>query len=153
DVAWDHLAFDGRLEELVRQARVVCFGTLMQRHPDSRATVQRLLRSAAGALVVCDINLRQHYHSREVIEQSLRASRWVKLNDGELAVLRGLLGLAGSSESDLVADLRRRCGAELVALTRGGNGCLVQTASAEAVEPGVRVQVVDTIGAGDAFTA
>jgi fructokinase len=151
--SWDHLAWDGRLEGLIRGARAVCFGTLVQRHPAARGTVRRLLDAAGNALVVCDLNLRQHYYDRDVVERSIRASRWVKLNDAELLVLGDLLGLAGSGESALAADLRRRSGAELVALTRGENGCLVQTAGEEFEEPGVRVQVVDTVGAGDAFTA
>ncbi|MFO0927536.1 MAG: carbohydrate kinase [Gemmataceae bacterium] len=152
-VAWDHLAPDPRLEAVVRAARVVCFGTLMQRNAVSRATVQALLRSVTSATVVCDINLRQHYYSRELIETSLAASDWIKLNDGELIILRDLLGLAGADERSLVADLRRRYDAELVALTRGARGCLVQTADEEVDLPGIPVTVVDTIGAGDAFTA
>lgn len=152
-VAWDHLVHEPRLETLVRQARVLCFGTLMQRHPVSRATVQRLLDQARQALIVCDINLRQHYYDRDLLDASLARSRWIKLNDGELLVLRDLLGLTGQDESGLVANLRQRYGAERVALTRGARGCLVQTATEEIDLPGIRVDVVDTIGAGDAFTA
>jgi fructokinase len=151
--AWDHLAWDGRLEEPFRKARAVCFGTLAQRHPTARQTIRRCLAAAREALVVYDVNLRGNFFTREVIELSLRASRWVKLNDAELLVLRDLLGLAGGGEAELAADLGRRYGAELVALTRGAAGCLVWS-GAEVVEvPGERVAVVDTVGAGDAFTA
>jgi fructokinase len=153
DVAYDHLAWDARLEALFGQARAVCFGTLVQRHETARATVRRALEAARGAVVVYDINLRQHFYSKEVIEASLAASRWVKLNEDELAVLRDLLGLAGGTAPAMLTDLRRRYALELAALTRGERGCLVQT-DAEAVDlPGLRVGVVDTIGAGDSFTA
>jgi fructokinase len=153
DVAYDYLAWDDGLEALFRQARAVCFGTLAQRSPTARATLQRALRTAGGALVVYDVNLRQSFYSREVIEESLAASRWVKLNEDELIVLRDLLGLAGTSEAATLADLRERYRLELACLTRGGRGCLVQTAAEEADWPGVPVRVVDTVGAGDAFTA
>jgi fructokinase len=153
DVAYDHLAWDDSLSALFGQAQAVCFGTLIQRHPTAREEVQRALRAARNALVVYDVNLRQHYYSREVVEASLAASRWVKLNDDELQVLRGLLGLAGQTPSALLADLRRQYTLELAALTRGADGCLLQTDDEEIAVPGVPVAVVDTIGAGDAFTA
>jgi fructokinase len=153
DVAWDHLAWDDRLEALLSQAQAVCFGTLAQRHVTSRATIQRALRAARNALVVYDINLRQHFYDREVIEASLTASRWAKLNEDELEVLRPLLGLEGTTSSELLASLRRRYDLEVIALTRGERGCLVQAEDEEISVPGVRVQVVDTVGAGDAFTA
>ncbi len=153
DVAWDHLAWDDRLEALLSQAQAVCFGTLAQRHAASRATIQRALRAARNALVVYDINLRQHFYDREVIEASLTASRWAKLNEDELEVLRPLLGLEGTTSSELLASLRRRYDLEVIALTRGERGCLVQAEDEEVSVPGVRVQVVDTVGAGDAFTA
>jgi fructokinase len=153
EVAFDYLAWDERLELLVRQAQALCFGTLVQRNRSSRETVQRALRSVQGALVVYDINLRQHYFSKEVIEASLAASRWVKLNDDELAVLRNLLGLMASGDSGALAQLRQRYDVELACLTRGSRGCLVQTADEEIAVPGERVEVVDTVGAGDAFTA
>jgi len=153
DVAYDYLAWDERLAELLQQVRAVCFGTLIQRHPVARATVQRTLQSAGNALAIYDVNLRQHYHSREIIEASLLAAHWVKLNEDELAVLKDLLPLAGANRSAILKDLQQRYNLELAALTRGERGCLVQTSSEEVDLPGVPVTVADTIGAGDAFTA
>jgi len=151
--AYDYLAWQPELESVLVHARAVCFGTLIQRHPTARATVERALRSAGNALIIFDVNLRQDFWSREVIEASLRACRWAKLNDSELGVLRDLLGLAGQSEPATLADLRKRYDIELAALTRGEQGCLVQTDDEEVSVPGRKVQVVDTVGAGDAFTA
>jgi fructokinase len=153
DVAYDFLAWDRRLDDLARQSRALCFGTLIQRHAVARETVRRLVRAANNALVVCDVNLRQHYYSREVLDESLRLCRWVKLNDAEILTLRDLLGLGGRNESALLTDLRKRYEVELACLTRGENGCLVQTDDEEITAPGVAVTVVDTVGAGDAFTA
>jgi fructokinase len=151
--AWDHLAWDGRLLELIRGAKAVCFGSLVQRHPAARQTVRRCLTEASSLLTVFDVNLRQQFYTREVLETSLAASRWAKLNDDELVVLGRLFSLTGGNESDLVADLRRRFGLGLVALTRGERGCLMQTADEQIEVPGERVNVIDTVGAGDAFTA
>ncbi len=153
DGAYDFLSWEDRLDVIARQARALCFGTLIQRHPHARETVRRLLRSASNALVICDINLRQQFYSLEIIEAALHACRWVKLNDGELVVLRDLLGLDGTNESALLANLRQRYNVELGCLTRGANGCLVQTDDEEIAAPGIPVTVVDTVGAGDAFTA
>jgi fructokinase len=152
-VAYDFLEWQAPLAGLFRGARAVCFGTLAQRHPAARAAIRQALREAAGALVIYDINLRQHYYDRGVVEESLRASRWAKLNDDELLVLAVLLGLSGAGQRELLGDLRRRYGLELAALTRGERGCLVQSDAEEVDVPGIPVRVVDTVGAGDAFTA
>jgi fructokinase len=153
EVAYDYLAWDSRLETLFRQARAVCFGTLVQRHPQARETVHRALAAARHAVIVCDVNLRQQFFNREIIEASLHASRWVKLNDAELIVLRDLLGLPAGDDSAALVELRRRYDLELACLTYGERGCRVQTAAGEVEMPGERVEVVDTVGAGDAFTA
>lgn len=153
EVAYDYLSWNDELEALFRRAEAVCFGTLIQRHERARATVQCALEAARDALVVYDVNLRQNFYSREIVETSLRKSRWVKLNDDELRVLAELLGLSAQGESARLAELRRRFTLELACLTRGAHGCLVQTADEEIVVPGQPVTVVDTVGAGDAFTA
>ena len=152
DVAWDHLAWDAALELLAVKAEAVCFGTLAQRHPVAQATIRRLVRSARNALTIFDVNLRQDFYDRAGIETSLKMARWVKLNDEELVVLGDLLEIHGTP-SQLLAELRRRYGPELICLTRGAAGCLVQTADEQVAAPGIKVQVVDTVGAGDAFTA
>jgi fructokinase len=153
DVAYDHLQWTDELASLLSTAAAVCFGTLAQRHPVSRATIQQAIRQAAGTVILFDINLRQHFYSRELIEQSLRCSRWVKLNDEELQMLRSLLGLAGATEIQTVSNLRSRYNLELIALTRGERGCLLQTELEQIDLPGIRVKVADTVGAGDAFSA
>jgi fructokinase len=153
EVAWDYLAWDEDLEALCAGARVVCFGTLAQRHTVARSTIQRALVAARNALLICDINLRQLYYNRAVVEASLHASRWAKLNEDELIVLRELLGLRETTIPALLRELRNAYSLEVVALTRGERGCLVQS-SREVVDlPGVPVKVIDTVGAGDAFTA
>jgi fructokinase len=154
NVAYDYLQWDEPVEGLFRRARAVCFGTLAQRGPASRATIHQALAAAPrDAVIVYDVNLRQHYYSREVIEASLHACRWAKMNEEELAVLRRLLDLGGGTDSAALTALRRRYNLQLLALTRGERGCLIQSAEDEVEAGGVPVTVVDTIGAGDAFAA
>jgi fructokinase len=153
DVAYDHLTPEPSWDALFGQAVAVCFGTLVQRDPGGRAAVQRALGLARNALTVCDVNLRQHFYDRVTVEASLRASRWVKLNEDELTVLRDLLQLRGKTPSVTLRDLRHRFQVELACVTRGERGCLVQTDDEEIVVPGQPVAVVDTVGSGDAFTA
>jgi fructokinase len=153
DVAYDHLTPEPAWDALFGQAVAVCFGTLVQRDPAGRAAVQRALGLARNALTVCDVNLRQHFYDRVTVEASLRACRWVKLNEDELAVLRDLLQLRGKTPSVTLRDLRHRFQVELACMTRGERGCLVQTDDEEIVVPGQPVVVVDTVGSGDAFTA
>ncbi len=157
DVAWDYLALDDSLTAAVDGAAAICFGTLAQRCPTSRATIQRVLDRVsgqrAGALRVYDVNLRPPWYSREVIEASLRRCDVVKLNHEEIPVVARLLGL-GVTEIDAAARaLRERFGLRLVCVTRGERGSALHAADEVADAPGRPVEVADTVGAGDAFTA
>jgi fructokinase len=153
DVAWDHLAWEDRLGPLLHDARAVCFGTLAQRHAVARTTIQRAVREARHALIVCDVNLRQHFYSRDVIEASLSACGWVKLNEHELPVLCNRFALPGATVAEQLEELRRRFALDVAILTRGAHGCLIKSAAETIDLPGIPVKVIDTVGAGDAFTA
>lgn len=153
NVAYDHLLWTSALLEAASTARAVCFGTLAQRHPQTRSTIVKFLRSTNDALIVFDINLRQHFFTPQIIEESLRIAQWLKLNEEELVTLQGMFGLDRRSVGTGMAQLRRQFNLCLVCLTRGANGCFVQTDSQEIDEPGIPVTVRDTVGAGDTFTA
>jgi fructokinase len=153
DVAFDYLSPAPEWDALFTQSVAVCFGTLVQRTPAGRSAVRHALSLARNALTVYDVNLRQHYYERDTVEASLRACRWVKLNDDELAVLGRLLGLPAEGPSHTLRAIRGRYAIELACVTRGERGCWVQTDDEEIVVPGRPVKVVDTVGAGDAFTA
>jgi fructokinase len=153
DVAWDRLTVEPASLQAVTEADAVCFGTLGQRSEAARNSCRRLLQaSQPDALRVFDINLRQHYYSLDVIAYSLDAANVLKLNDDELPVLAGLLGLEGPPK-ELLAQLASRFWLRLVALTRGSHGSLLYGEGQWSDHPGIPVEVRDTIGAGDAFTA
>jgi fructokinase len=155
DVAYDFLEWHPSLDELARSARAVCFGILAQRCARSRATIQRFVQTAkqrADVVSVFDINLRQHYGTRDRIEEMLRLADWIKLNEQELLILRRWFALRGSDAAALeqlcaIAPIRLAC------LTRGDRGCFLWTQDGDIDFPGIRVPVADTVGAGDAFTA
>ncbi len=99
-----------------------------------------------------DINLRQEFHTREVIESSLALATALKVNEDELPVLGRMFSLTGDPAQQLT-ELARRFELTWVALTRGKHGSLLQGDGRVADFPGTAVDVVDSIGAGDAFTA
>jgi fructokinase len=153
DVAWDCIAAPPEALEAVQGADAVCFGTLAQRSPVSRQSIQRLLAAATSrSWRVLDINLRQKFYSRELIEQSLRLANVLKLNDGELATLTEAMGL-GENPRSQIERLAGKFGLRLVALTRGAHGSLLYQDGRWSEQRPQPIQVVDTVGAGDAFTA
>jgi fructokinase len=153
NVAWDHLVVDVAARQRVQTAHAICFGSLAQRHPAAAETIQKLVaQSAPGVLKIFDVNLRQNFYTREIIEQSLKLAGVVKLNDQELAVLARLFELGDSPKSQ-VENLAQRFRLELVAVTLGGQGSLLHQSGQWSELPANRVIIRDTIGAGDAFTA
>lgn len=149
NVAWDHLAWDDKLDALSKTCRAICFGTLAAREEGTRFTVQRLLtvrRDHALEKVVFDVNLRSN-DIPEFVNWGVRKADWVKLNDYELERLRDWVTNAGVLMEHFVG------GPRTLITTRGENGCIILGDDGGATEPGVRANVVDTVGAGDAFTA
>jgi fructokinase len=137
----------------VAGADVVCFGTLAQRGEIARTTIRTLLKLApADALCIFDVNLRQHYYSRDLIEECLRLANVLKVNDAELPVLTEMFGLHGH-ERQQVAQLAQRFHLRMVAYTRGNRGSLLHGDGQWSDYPGLPTQVADTVGAGDSFTA
>ena len=152
-VAWDRLEITAAARGAAAEADAVCFGSLAQRAAASRHAIRELVRATpATALRIFDVNLRQHFYSRELIEESLRLANVLKLNDAELSVLAELYSLGGDTRAQLAA-LAAHFSLRLVALTRGPQGSVL-FANARWSECHPRpVVVADTVGAGDAFTA
>lgn len=152
DVAWDNIPFTPEMEELAKKADAVCFGSLVQRM-SSRDSVLRFVRAMRpDALKVFDINLRQHYYGREILEESLKLADILKINDEEIRIVAGMLGL-GDDDAAACRSLIADYGLKLVILTRGAEGSEVVTADEVIPQAVGQVDVVDTVGAGDAFTA
>lgn len=155
-VAWDFIPFTPQLEALAQQTRAVCFGSLAQRSDVSRETIHRFLDampSDGEVLKVFDINLRQQFYTSEVLQTSLRKCNILKINDEELAVVARLWNFEEKTQEEQARRLLRDYGLKLVILTCGENGSYVFTPEVTSFERTPQVSVVDTVGAGDAFTA
>ncbi|MCK4960443.1 MAG: carbohydrate kinase [Planctomycetes bacterium] len=153
NAAWDHIELSERAEELARKCDAVCFGSLAQRGPVSRKSIEGFLsKTRADCLRVFDINLRQNYYSKDIIESSLRTANVFKLSDDELEVLRSLLDLSGSAEAAL-RQILERYELDLIALTAGAAGSTMLDADHLDHCQGISVEVKNTVGAGDSFTA
>ncbi|MFO7900455.1 MAG: carbohydrate kinase [Planctomycetota bacterium] len=160
DVAWDYLELTDGLERLAERADAICFGTLAQRSPISRRTVRRLLGAAGRALIVCDLNLRSELIDLgpddaagiDTVAGSMGLADVLKLNEQELATLAGAFRRQEGGEA-LARWLIEKFHLRLVCLTRGAGGCVLYGPEGRTEEPGIEVDVADTVGAGDAFTA
>ena len=154
DVAWDYLEWTPKLAKLAAQADAICFGTLAQRSPVSRETIRRALAcSRPECLRILDVNLRAPFDSPEILADSLRRASVLKLNSEELPYVLRASDLPPVPESDAARSLQRQYGLRAVCITRGARGSIIGFAQETITHPGVAVEVVDTVGAGDAFTA
>jgi fructokinase len=157
DAAWDYIEDEARLTVLAEFADAVCFGTLGLRGERSARTVWTFLGNARAGLRVFDVNLRQRYYSADMVDWLPTRSDWVKLNAEEVVTVAGLLKVPPvDSPSAMWRLIRRLTHGKLVLVTRGPDGCELvggDVGDRSWVEPGVPARVVDTVGAGDAFTA
>ncbi len=158
DAAWDHLALTSQLVELARRANAICFGSLAQRSAESRETIETLLAAMPQGEVcyrVFDVNLRCGYYSADILRRSLQLANVVKLNEEEMEILGRMEGFTGQPQLEQAAALMQRYGLQLLILTCGATGSYVlgQGGNVLSYLPTPRVHVVDTVGAGDSFTA
>lgn len=152
-VAWDNIPLTDTAQQQVATAKAVCFGTLGQRSEVSRNTIRALVKRAKPqSLKVLDLNLRQRYFSKNVIDASLRLANVLKINDEELMTVGDLLEVSGTPQEQMreLADLYQLT---TVILTRGEEGSIILRDEEWFEHPGVPTEAVDTVGAGDAFTA
>jgi fructokinase len=154
ETAWDYLAWSNELEKLAVRANAVCFGTLAQRSAVSRETIRKFVRATRPeCLRILDINLRPPYWDDEVVRESFALANVLKCNDMEMKVLSET-GSSIRTHDELIASLLDTHRLQLVAVTRGADGAaLISAAGARSDRPGQATHVVDTVGAGDAFTA
>lgn len=154
DTAWDHLGWSDQLRSLADSCRAVCFGTLAQRSLDSRQTIRRFVNATpSSALQVFDVNLRQQFYDADVIKDSLAIASVLKLNEEELPIVTNLCGIHASDREDALRQLMDRYELRLAALTCGPRGALLLRGKEVSWCPAPPTEVVDTVGAGDAFTA
>ena len=155
-VAWDNIPFTPALEGLARQTRAVCFGSLAQRSVVSRETINRFLDvmpDGEGQYKIFDINLRQGFYTKEIICGSMRKCNILKINDEELVTISRMFGYPGIDLQDKCWILLAKYNLRMLILTCGVNGSYVFTPGEISFVETPKVEVADTVGAGDSFTA
>ncbi len=152
-VAWDNIPFTPRLEEMAKNCRAVCFGSLAQRNEASRNTIYRFLDATPkDCLRIFDINLRQNFYSKEVIRESLKRCNVLKINDEELVIIGRMFGYPGLDFENKCWLILGKYNLDILVLTCGVNGSYVFSKGAMSYRETPRVKVADTVGAGDSFT-
>ncbi len=155
-VAWDNIPFTPALEDLARQTRAVCFGSLAQRSVVSRETINRFLDAMPednDILKIFDINLRQSFYTKEILCNSFKKCNILKINDEELVTVSRLFGYPGIDLQDKCWILLAKYNLKMLILTCGVNGSYVFTPGEISFVETPKVDVADTVGAGDSFTA
>ncbi|MBR5724944.1 MAG: carbohydrate kinase [Bacteroidales bacterium] len=153
DVAWDNIPYTRELAALAADCRAVCFGSLAQRSPVSRESIGWFLDAVPqDCLKVFDINLRQHFYDRDVLDASMRRCDILKINDEELEIVSRLFGYPGDAPEAIARPLIRNYGLQMLILTCGTDGSYVFYDGGVSFFQTPTVQVADTVGAGDAFT-
>jgi fructokinase len=139
---------------LAEEADAICFGSLAQRSTRSRETIRAFLRaSRPGTIKVFDVNLRQSFYNAEVLASALAVAEIAKLNHEELRHVMRLLGLSYDGDVSSAERLRETQRLKLVCVTRGKHGSVLADESGTHAHRGFEIQVADTVGSGDAFTA
>lgn len=154
-VAWDFLEWAPAWQELSTRASLVCFGTLAQRSAVSAETIERFLgNTPAETLHICDVNLRDPFYTADMLRKSFEFADVLKLNEVELFRVSSLLAIDGKGgEEEVAAALLQDFNLELVCVTKGARGSCLVSKTKTVRHAGLRVEVADAIGAGDAFTA
>lgn len=156
NVAWDNIPYTAHLESLAEKTKAVCFGSLAQRNVVSRQTINRFLDAMPqndDTLVVFDVNLRQGFYNKEILCNSMKRCNILKINDEELVTVSRMFGYPGIDLQDKCWILLGKYNLKMLILTCGINGSYVFTPGNVSFQPTPKVEVADTVGAGDSFTA
>lgn len=156
NVAWDNIPYTAQLEALAKRTQAVCFGSLAQRNVVSRETINRFLDAmpqTEDSLVVFDVNLRQGFYNKEILCNSMKRCNILKINDEELVTVSRMFGYPGIDLQDKCWILLGKYNLKMLILTCGINGSYVFTPGNVSFQPTPKVDVADTVGAGDSFTA
>ncbi|MDD6749402.1 MAG: carbohydrate kinase [bacterium] len=155
NVAWDNIPFTPQIEELAHRTKAICFGSLAQRNEVSRNTIEQFIEAmpkTEDTLIVFDVNLRQSFYSREVLDHSMKRCNVLKINDEELITISRMLGYQGTDLQSKCWILLGRYHLKMLILTCGVNGSYVFTPGSMSFIATPKVKVADTVGAGDSFT-
>jgi fructokinase len=148
-VSWDNIQMEDALIKAAKQASAVVYGSLACRDIITRETLLNLLKETTG-LKIFDVNLRPPHYTLSTIETLLAGANVIKMNDDEAALL---IGADTENLKENIIEFQKKYHLQTICITRGENGAIVWHDREFYEHPGFKVQVVDTVGAGDAFLA
>lgn len=153
NVAWDNIPFTNEIESVARNCQAVCFGSLAQRNAVSRSTIRKFIESTpSGCIRIFDINLRQNFYTSNVIRDSLELCNILKINDEEIMLVSRMFNYDSSNIENVCRTIMEDFSLEMVILTCGTKGSYIFTKDGVSFMPTPKVNVADTVGAGDSFT-
>ena len=153
NVAWDNIPFTNEIESVARNCQAVCFGSLAQRNAVSRNTIRKFIESTpSGCIRIFDINLRQNFYTSNVIRDSLEHCNILKINDEEIMLVSRMFNYDSSNIENVCRTIMEDFSLEMVILTCGTKGSYIFTKGGVSFMPTPKVNVADTVGAGDSFT-
>ncbi len=147
--AWDNISATESAHELLTNADIAVFGSLSLRSEVSATTIKELLQEFKGFRVL-DVNFRKPYYSRQLIEELLGYADLLKVNDEEIEEIAGWFGLHSNYQL-AIPKLCSMFGINQAIITLGEDGSSFYTENVFHHHPRFDVEVVDTVGAGDAF--
>lgn len=153
NVAWDNIPFNDDVKAIAENARAVCWGSLAQRNVVSRESIYKFLDATPkDCMKIFDINLRQNFYTKEVICESMKRCNILKINDEELVLIGRMFGYPGLDIENKCWLILGKYDLDMLVLTCGTNGSYVFTPGSMSYQPTPKVEVADTVGAGDSFT-
>lgn len=153
NVAWDNIPFTEDIRSIAENCRAVCWGSLAQRNIVSRTSIYKFLEATPDdCLKIFDINLRQNFYTKEVIQESVKRCNILKINDEELVLIGRLFGYPGLDIENKCWLILGKYDLDMLVLTCGVNGSYVFSAGSMSYQETPKVTVADTVGAGDSFT-
>lgn len=154
DVAWDHIPFTPALKKIAENTKAFCFGSLAQRTPESRETILKFINcmNRENTFVIFDINLRQNFYTKEILENSFKLCNILKINDEELEIVSKMFGMDSLSVRKKCLLLMEKYNLRYLILTCGTDGSHIFFDGKESFLPTPKVKLADTVGAGDSFS-
>ncbi len=153
NVAWDNIPFNDDVKAIAENTRAVCWGSLAQRNIVSRESIYKFLDATPkDCMKIFDINLRQNFYTKEVICESMKRCNILKINDEELVLIGRMFGYPGLDIENKCWLILGKYNLDMLVLTCGTNGSYVFTPGSMSYQPTPKVEVADTVGAGDSFT-
>ncbi|MBU0729306.1 MAG: carbohydrate kinase [Proteobacteria bacterium] len=149
--AWDNLD-EGLAMDFAGDSKFdLVFGTLAQRDSRSRNVIGKLRAKASRRFY--DVNLRPPFTTPELVLDSLGQNDIAKVNGHELLKIAGWSGCGGESKKDSARNLLERFDIKVLVVTEGSRGAWLVTGDQYFEDSGVKVEISDTVGAGDSFFA